>query len=99
MNYHFTLGSIIGLKVITIRGIRGYDYGYIRKLSKRKKNFKPDFILFDDKKTYIELEEQDYHSYHDCCESARSINVKQSKEFWKKIFNDEYHFPIADMDV
>lgn len=39
-------------------------------------------ILFDDKETYIMLEEQDYN-YHDCSKSARNIEVYKSKEAWK----------------
>ena len=35
--------------------------------------------MFDDGETYIELEEQDYYSYHDCSSSARHINIFKDK--------------------
>ena len=44
-------------------------------------------ILFDDGKTYIHLEEQDYYSYHDCSISARLINVVEDQKQWD-IYNE-----------
>jgi hypothetical protein len=41
------------------------------------------YILMSDKKTFIELKEQDYYAYHDCSSSARNITVQQDKERWK----------------
>ena len=42
------------------------------------------FILFDDGETFLELEEQDYHDYHDCCCSARILNSHQSPADWAR---------------
>jgi hypothetical protein len=51
------------------------------------KSFKEDeqatYILFDDGETYLELNEQDYYSYHDCSSGARELIVWKDKEAWK----------------
>jgi hypothetical protein len=63
----FDLGCIIGLKVTAIKGF---------ETDRRKtKYISPKFILFDDEETYIELEDQDYYSYHDCSTSAKHIRI------------------------
>jgi len=67
-----TLDNIIGLKVSSIRGYKNSD-GRIKKVE-------AEFIMFDDGKTFIQLEEQDYYTYHDCSTLARSIIVWQDKE-------------------
>jgi len=51
------LNKIIGLKVV---GIKGFC-----SCGKRENYILPEIILFDDKKTMIILETQDYESYHD----------------------------------
>ena len=61
----FNLGKIIGLSVVAIKG----------EYNAKGKNIEPKYILFSDGKTYLELEEQDYYSYHDCSSSARLIRV------------------------
>lgn len=52
-----------------------------------------DYVLFDDGKTWIELEEQDNYEYHDCSSMARILHVKEDKKIWKMMFNQEgaYH--------
>lgn len=65
----FNLGKIIGLSVVAIKG----------EYNAKGKNIEPKYILFSDGKTYLELEEQDYYSYHDCSSSARLIRVWDAK--------------------
>lgn len=81
--------DIIGLKVQCIRGYKS------RKNSAR---VEPAFIMFDDGKTYIELEEQDYFTYHDCSPCALELQVKRGAEYWKEIMDDE-QFANATEDI
>ncbi len=67
--------EIIGLKVIAIKGNK-YNYNNHHRVNTY---VEPIFILFDDGETYIELEEQDYYTYHDCSRSARHIRVFKNK--------------------
>lgn len=80
---------LIGLRVVAVKA-------FVEKQDKRYKNrselVEPRFILFSDKKTYIELEEQDYYDYHDCSTSARYINIRQNKEVWRQMMEDKEHF-------
>ena len=76
--------SIIGKKVVAIRG---YNHKWNDRRVKYPK-VEPEFILFDDKETFIQLEEQDYYSYHDCSSAARHIYVKKDKDRWHRIMND-----------
>ena len=86
------LTQLVGLKVLSIRGFRPSD-------NKRKYGFKPIFILFGDKKTFIELEEQDYYTYHDCSSCVRYITLKVNEERWRQIDDDVKTFPFADEDI
>jgi hypothetical protein len=70
---------IVGLKVVGVYGYTG---------DKRKNYIEPQYILFDDGKTYIELEEQDYYTFHDCSGCAREIYIKQDEKFWNTVFNN-----------
>jgi hypothetical protein len=83
--------NIIGLKVVAIKGFRTD--------MRRKKGFNPEFVLFDDKETYIELNDQDYHSYHDCDSSARLIQVMKDSQRWRIMMEDEKSYPDADSDI
>lgn len=74
----FGLKKIMGLKVVAIKGSEKY---------KHSKDIEPKFILFDDGKTYIELEEQDYYSFHDCSTIARIIMVYQDKTAYNNIMD------------
>jgi hypothetical protein len=85
------LQKIIGLKVAAIKGYRTD--------MRRKKGFSPEYILFDDQETIIELEDQDYHTYHDCDSLARRIIVKKDKALWEYMMTDENHYPNADKDL
>lgn len=79
--------SIIGLKIVAIKGIQS---------DLRFKDIEPYYILFSDKKTYIELEEQDYFSFHDCSSYTRYLNFRESKEDWKRIMDTQ---PDANRDI
>lgn len=87
----FELGKILGKKVIAIKGF---------KERKKQRHIEPTYILFDDGETYIELEEQDYYSYHDYSVSARCIRTYKDKEVWKKLIaHDTEHIDDANLDI
>ena len=79
------LSKIIGLKVVAIKGQKD-DYNRVE----------PKYILFDDKETYIELEEQDKWDYHDCSPCAREIEVYQNREKYSIIV---YKYADANDDL
>jgi len=84
------LKKIIGKKVVAIKTYCD---------NKRKKQgFEPDYILFDDKKTLLKFEEQDYYSYHDCSLSARHIDVVEDPELWNLIMTSE-SYRDSDTDI
>jgi len=85
----FRIENIRGLKVVALKG----DDPFFR--DKRFKNIEVKYILFSDKKTFIEFEEQDYYSYRDCSNYARIINVHNDAEEWKRIFK----FDDANEDI
>lgn len=76
----FELAKIIDKKVTAIKGYKVVKYGH--------KFVEPRFILFDDKKTYLTLTDQDYFSFHDCAESAKHITLYEDKETWKSIMDN-----------
>ena len=76
----FKMGKIIGLKVVALKGVDPFF------IDKRFKNIEVKYILFSDKKTFIEFEEQDFFSYRDCSPYAKYITVCSDAENWKKIF-------------
>lgn len=87
-----TLLSISGL---TILEVRGYETD-----QRKKKWIEPRYILFDDCKTYIELEDQDYHTYHDYSASAKHINVIESEDMWCVMHDNlDGRYPIANADI
>ena len=82
----FDLAKIIGLKVLAIKG----------KYNAKGKNIGPKYILFDDGKTYIELDEQDYYTYHDCSSSARHITATTATpEYWEILLT----YPNSTTDI
>jgi len=85
------LNKIIGLKVVAIKGIRTDR--------RKKRHFSPEYVLFDDKMTYIELQDQDYYIYHDCSGSAKHIQIYNDKEHWHLMMNDHDLYPDADIDI
>lgn len=70
---------LVGLKVVSIKGV-----SYSLKI----KNVEPKYILFSDKRTFIELNEQDYYTNHDCDSSARVITIFQDKDCWERIYKN-----------
>jgi hypothetical protein len=85
------LKNCIGMKIIAVKSFN---------TNRRKtKGFEPGYILFDDGKTYIELDDQDY-DFHDCDPSAKTIEVRTDPRHWKQIFeNENGQYPDADMDI
>jgi len=86
------LFEIVGLKVAAVKG-------WNPDKSRKRKGFEPQYILFDDGETYIELEEQDYYSFHDCSSLAREITVLQDKKTWRRIMDDDKYYPHADCEI
>lgn len=78
--------GLIGKSVIAIRGIR---------TDGRTKRFDPQYIMFDDGETFIEFQDQDYYSYHDCDTSAKTVDVWRDKHRWESIMGDLDTFPNA----
>lgn len=78
------MNTLLDIKGLTISRILGH-----KKKDKRIKHpvIRPQYILFSDGETYIELEEQDYHSYHDCSSSAREIRVIRNKDFYNSLLD------------
>ena len=67
----YNFQKIIGLKVLAIKSYSTKD----------KKE--PNIILFNDGKTFIKLDEQNYYDYHDCASYARVIEIMQDKGYWE----------------
>jgi hypothetical protein len=64
---------------------------------RKKTQIEPKYILFTDRKTYIELEEQDQYTFHDCSCSAKEIHVKEDALFWNVLLeNKEGVYPEAN---
>lgn len=88
---YLEIQDIIGLKVVAIKGFRTD--------MRRKKNFDPEYILLDDKQTYIELDRQDYYAFHDCDSMARRIQVKRNADNWERMMTNEKTYPDADNTI
>jgi NAD kinase len=56
----------------------------------RKESIQAQYILFSDQETILELEEQDYRSYHDCANYARILQTHRDKDFWQQLNNLPY---------
>ncbi len=69
------LHDLIGKKIYAVKSNEG------EKCACRR----PNYILLNDGETIIDLEEQDEYEYHDCCSSARIINIYADKERWQRI--------------
>lgn len=79
--------KIIGLKIIAIKGYKPWKNHGPNK--KDKKPINPDYILFDDEKTYIEIDTQDPYVYHDYNDNAKILTIKQDKKKWKELFTNK----------
>jgi hypothetical protein len=72
--------ELIGKKIVAFRGYNQKNaWGKIELV----------FILFNDKKSWLELREQDPYDYHDCCSMARTIDLRSDPEEWKKMFEKD----------
>jgi predicted oxidoreductase (fatty acid repression mutant protein) len=69
-----------------IKRIKGFRHVYNRQFAYAS------FVLFDDKQTILELEEQG-PEYHDCSTCARIMRVFQDKDRWLALINND---DIAD---
>ncbi len=75
--------ELIGLKIVGFRGVpqkKRFGNGTEVPLT---------FILCEDKKSYIELREQDQYDYHDCNPYARCLELRQDEKLWGRLFNNE----------
>lgn len=81
---------LVGLKVVAVKGI---------SYSLKVKKVEPKYILFSDKKTFIELEEQDYYTSHDCDSSARIISIFQDDGCWERIYKNSNDATIDIGDI
>jgi len=80
--------KLVGKKILDIRGIKTSG-----------KYIEPSFILFDDEKTIVQLDEQDYYSYHDCSSAARILYIHEDSTYWKLIHDDLKNYPIANSNI
>ena len=78
MNKELGIKDLIGLTVVAVK-----DYK-----TSNSKVVSPEFILFNDGETIMDLEEQDYYTYHDCSSYARTITVSKNKERYDNIKNN-----------
>ena len=69
------LNELVGLKIVAVKGWS----------NKKDKYIEPMFIFFGDGKTILELQEQDYYSYHDCSQSARNLSLYSDKEKYDRL--------------
>lgn len=84
------LHKLIGKEIIAVRGRRN-EFSFSKSVEAR-------YILLSKEGTYIDLQEQDYHDYHDCSSSARYLTVREDVDSWKRILNDLVEFPEATED-
>jgi hypothetical protein len=73
--------ELIGKKIVAFRGHKQKRFG--------EDQVTLHFILFDDKESYLELREQDKYDYHDCCSSARILDLHKDAEMWQKMFDKD----------
>lgn len=81
-----TIIDLLSIKGLTVHSVKG---------SSNSKRVPVEYILFNDGQTYIELEEQDYYTYHDCSGSARLIKVIKNKDLWD-VINTRYKDSTVD---
>ena len=86
--------KLVGKKIVAVRGI-------VPRFQEKRKfpEISVDYVLFDDKKTFLQVEEQDYYTYHDCSSLAREIRIVEDKERWKNIYTDKKTYPNATEDL
>ncbi len=70
--------EIIDKKVHRVVG--DYERSYT---GRKTKQVNSEYVLFEDGETFLSIEEQDYHAYHDCSSSARQLQLQRDKRLWK----------------
>jgi NAD kinase len=78
MNKELGIKDLIGLTIVAVKGYK----------TPNSKIVSPEFILFNDGETIMDLEEQDYYTYHDCSSYARIITISKNKERYDNIKNN-----------
>lgn len=76
--------KLLGLRVVALKG---------ELITDKRKSRKPDnlgiyYILFNDGESYIQFEDQCYHTYHDCDTDARIHQYFKNAERWKDLRNN-----------
>lgn len=79
--------DIIGKKIVALRGFKDN-----RPRPFGKEYVTLTYILFDDRESFLELKEQDRYEYHDCCDSARILNLRKDAKQWEQMYNQEKNF-------
>ena len=75
--------ELIDKKIVAFRGCTQ------KKAYGGRKHTPLQYILFDDKETILELSEQDAYVYHDCCASARTLDLRKDAKLWERLFSKE----------
>lgn len=81
--------DLLGKKVVAFRG----------HLAGKRKTAELQFILFDDKETILQLDEQDPYTYHDCSSAARELSVIRDKDWWQRLWDKEGYDEPRDLGV
>ena len=89
------LSDLVGMKIVAVKGFR------ITKIDKRVKHprIEPEYILFDDCKTYITLESQDYYTFHDCSSTAKEIRIYENEDTWSNMMDNDVNYPHANLEI
>lgn len=70
--------NIIGKKIVALKGV---------KVNRKNSSIPVQYIMLDDGESYLELEEQDYYTYHDCSSFARTIYFYNDQRMWGLIMS------------
>lgn len=76
--------ALVGMKVAALRGFTQKKHTWGEAM-----HCPLAYILFDDGETFIELDEQSPYDYHDCCSSARNLELRVDAKRWQEMFNKE----------
>lgn len=87
-----TVRTLIGKKIVAVKA-RAYRYANtpMKALKRQPKDKTPEFIMFDDGKTFLHFDDQDYHTHHDCDSSAKIVYIHQDKRRWEEIMTSELY--------
>jgi len=76
-----TWNDLVGMKIVAFRGQKIKRFG--------QDTVTLTHILFDDNETYLELREQDPYDYHDCCSSARTLDLYRDGALWQRMMDKD----------